>query len=92
MAIEHDLAWSPRQLGIVQHPAQDVLPEGQETHVPPAFLRHRRRRQFRLVLVPRLYLHSLIMVQLGMLDRPKQCRRQLPLWLCFGFGNGIRHF
>ena len=91
MAIQHDLAWGPRQLGIVQHLAQDVLPEGQETHVSPAFLRYRRRLQFCLVLVPRLYLHGLVLVQLGLLDRPKQSRRQYPLWLCFRFGNGIRH-
>ena len=92
VAIEHDLAWRPRQLSVVRHPPQVVLPEGQETHVPPAFLRHRCCRQLRLVLVPRLYLHRLKLVQLGVLDRPKQRRREHPLWLCLRFRNGVPHF
>jgi len=92
VAIEHDLAWRPRQLGVVQHPTQVILPEGQETHVPPAVLRHRCCRQLRLVLVPRLYLHCLELVQLGVLDRPKQPCCEHPLWLCFRFRDGVPHF
>ena len=92
VAVEHDLAWRRRQLGLVQHTPQDLQREEHETHVPPAFLRPRCRRQLCLVLVPRLYFHRLVFLQLGVLDCPKQRRGQHPLWCQLRFGDGRPHF
>lgn len=89
LAICHAVPRCSRELRPVQYAAQELRQAREGTHVARAVLPQCDACEFRLVLVPGIHLHCTVDLQLGMLDRPQQCRYQPALWIPDRLRNGL---
>ena len=88
LALKYDLARRPRPLCSAKHHAFKLRKERYQAHVKRALPIHRMHLQLRVVLVPRISVDRTQHFQLGLLDRPKQYRRQQYVWLAQRSRNG----
>ena len=86
---EYDLAREPCHLRSFQHSPFPALRWywKPRRYLARTFLRLRVHRLLPLVLLPRLHLPGPQLLQLGLLDRPGQPRRQSTVWVLLWAGN-----